>query len=161
MGYRLPTEAEWALVARYAGNKEPLRFPWGDAMPPTRGSGNYGDESARNLVKYYVAGYTDSYRGTAPGGTFPANKLGMYDLGGNVAEWIHDYYSASTVNKKDVLKDPSGPETGTSRVIRGASFMHGRFSQLRWTFRDYGLDGRNDLGFRIARYWEPAADLPE
>lgn len=154
-GYRLPTEAEWAWVSRYAGMNKVLRFPWGDAMPPVKGSGNYADESARNLVNYYLKGYHDNYRGTAPPGSFSANPLGLYDLDGNVAEWVHDYYSTSLTPRGKVLIDPGGPAEGKSHVIRGSSFLHGRFSELRWTFRDYGNDGRDDVGFRIVRYHEP------
>lgn len=154
-GYRLPTEAEWAWVSRYAGMNKVLRFPWGDAMPPVKGSGNYADESARNLVSYYLKGYHDNYRGTAPLGSFSANPLGLYDLDGNVAEWVHDYYSTSLTPRGKVLIDPGGPAEGKSHVIRGSSFLHGRFSELRWTFRDYGNDGRDDVGFRIVRYHEP------
>jgi formylglycine-generating enzyme required for sulfatase activity len=159
-GYRLPTEAEWAWVSRYAGtstgNSKVFRFPWGDTMPPPKGAGNYADESARSLVNYYLKGYHDNYRGTAPQGSFSANTIGLYDLNGNVAEWIHDYYSTSPSPRGKVLVDPSGPAEGKSHVIRGASFLHGRFSELRWTFRDYGSDARDDVGFRIVRYHEPA-----
>jgi formylglycine-generating enzyme required for sulfatase activity len=153
-GYRLPTEAEWAWVSRYASMDKVLRFPWGDTMPPTKGAGNFADESARNLVNYYLKGYHDNFRGTAPLGSFAANAVGLYDLNGNVAEWIHDYYSTSPSPRDKVLIDPAGPAEGKSHVIRGASFLHGRFSEMRWTFRDYGNDGREDVGFRIARYHE-------
>ncbi len=153
-GYRLPTEAEWAWVSRYASMNKVLRFPWGDTMPPTKGAGNFADESARNLVNYYLQGYHDNFRGTSPLGSFTANAIGLYDLDGNAAEWIHDYYSTSPSPRNKILIDPAGPAEGKSHVIRGASFMHGRFSELRWTFRDYGNDGREDVGFRIARYYE-------
>jgi formylglycine-generating enzyme required for sulfatase activity len=160
-GYRLPTEAEWAWVSRYASMSNVLRFPWGDTMPPTKGAGNFADESARNLVGYYLKGYHDNYRGTSPPGSFAANAIGLFDLNGNVAEWIHDYYSTSPSPRGKVLIDPVGPNEGKSHVIRGASFMHGRFSELRWTFRDYGNDGRVDVGFRIARYHEPVKSNEE
>ncbi len=153
-GYRLPTEAEWAWVSRYASREKVLRFPWGNSMPPAKDSGNYADDSARNLVNYYLKDYHDNYRGTAPRGSFTANPIGLYDLGGNAAEWIHDYYSTSATPGDKVLTDPAGPDTGKSHVIRGSSFLHGRFSELRWTFRDYGNNGRPDVGFRISRYYE-------
>ena len=152
IGYRLPTEAEWAWAARYAAGPAPSRFPWGAAMPPPSGSGNYADESAAGMVPYHIVGYTDSFRGPAPVGTFTINELGIYDLAGNVSEWITDYYSVEL--ERDQLTDPVGPDSGDYYVIRGSNYTNGRFSELRWTFRDYGSDGRRDVGFRIARYVE-------
>ncbi len=151
-GYRLPTEAEWAWASRYAGGPTPNRFPWGNNMPPPTGAGNFADDSAANMVPYHVKGYNDNFRGPAPSGTFPANELGIYDLAGNVSEWINDKYSVALVREE--LTDPIGPETGDYHVIRGSNYTHGRFSELRWTFRDYGLDPRPDVGFRVARYLE-------
>lgn len=151
-GYRLPTEAEWAWAARYAAGPNPLRFPWGNAMPPPKGSGNYADESATGMVPYHIVGYNDSFRGPAPVGTYDANPLGLYDLAGNVSEWLNDYYSVELERKQ--LIDPLGPDSGDYYVIRGSNYANGRFSELRWTFRDYGREPRRDVGFRIARYVE-------
>ena len=121
-------------------------------MPPPNGSGNYADDSAANMVSYNIIGYNDNFRGPAPSGTFRPNEFGIFDLAGNVSEWIHDYYSVE--NYRETLTDPTGPTSGDYYVIRGSNYTHGRFSQLRWTFRDYGADARPDVGFRIARYLE-------
>jgi formylglycine-generating enzyme required for sulfatase activity len=149
-GYRLPTEAEWAWTARYAAGPTPSRFPWGDTMPPLVVAANYADESAANMVPYYIEGYTDNYRGPSPVTLYPSNEFGIHDLAGNVAEWIHDIYSVNTPKEK--LIDPTGPDSGDYHVIRGSSYKHGRFSELRWTYRDYGSDARADVGLRVARY---------
>ena len=151
-GYRLPTEAEWAFAVRQAEAEEPLRFPWGGNLPPPDRHGNYADRSAAHLVGRIIFGYNDNYIAAAPVGTYAANTLGLFDLSGNVSEWVNDYYE---IPGSDATVDPFGPETGEYRVIRGSSWMHGTITDLRISFRDYGLEGRQDLGFRIARFAEP------
>ena len=151
-GYRLPTEAEWIWASRYAAGPTPTRFPWGDAMPPVAIEANYADESANTVAADVLTGYLDHFRGTAPVGSFPANPAGLFDMAGNVSEWMHDYYAQ--VEPTAVLVDPSGPISGERHVIKGSNYTHGRFSELRWTFRDFGQSPRPDVGFRIARYVE-------
>ena len=151
-GYRLPTEAEWAWTARVVGRQQVLKYPWGDEMPPLKGSGNYADHSAANLLGNIVSGYNDGYIVTAPVGSFVPNSKGIFDLGGNVAEWVHDYYNVSimAVNKNEI--NPMGPDTGDYHVIRGSSWRHGTITELRLSYRDYGDKARDDVGFRIARF---------
>ena len=150
-GYRLPTEAEWVWAIRYQGRSAATTFPWGGKMPPRRDSGNFAGKSANALVPSILPGYDDGYSSTAPAGTFPANALGIYDGGGNVAEWVQDYYSVPTPGRSEPIKDPAGPERGANRVIRGSSWMHAGIMQLRMGYRDFGNRGRPDVGFRIAR----------
>jgi formylglycine-generating enzyme required for sulfatase activity len=155
-GYRLPTEAEWAWSARklppeQSADGKQLRFAWGNALPPPERFENYADRSAANLVGRIIFGYNDNYSGSAPVGTFRANHHQLYDMGGNVAEWTHDFYE---IPKQDEVKDYLGPMMGEYHVIKGASWMHGTITELRLSFRDYGIDGRQDIGFRIARYAE-------
>ena len=154
-GYRLPTEAEWAWSARVAGDPENLlKFPWGNELPPPDDHGNYADLSAASILSRLISNYDDGHIVTAPVGSFPANLQGLYDMGGNVAEWVHDYYGTSGQLGGQTAHDPLGPERGNYHVIRGSSWAHGTITELRLSFRDYGSDGRDDLGFRIARYLE-------
>ncbi len=151
-GYRLPTEAEWVWVARYGGIGEAHRYPWGDSMPPARNSGNYADISAEVFVDAALSVYDDGYPLTAPVGKFPPNPAGIYDLGGNVAEWVHDVYVVNSTFPGQAELDPVGPDEGQYRVIRGSGWRHSTISQLRVSYRDFGDRGRLDVGFRIARY---------
>jgi len=150
-GYRLPTEAEWAWAMRFQGRPEATTFPWGGRMPPRRDSGNYAGSSASSLVASILPGWDDGYASTAPVGTFTPNRLGLYDGGGNVAEWVQDYYSVGTPGRTERSIDPQGPPRGSNRVIRGSSWMHSGIMQLRLGYRDFGQSGRPDVGFRIAR----------
>lgn len=151
-GYRLATEAEWSRAARYPGDG-PLKFPWGASLPPPPRAGNYADAAARPLVALVLQGFDDGYPVTAPVGTFPPNRLGFFDLGGNAAEWVHDVYSIPAAGVP-VERDPAGPATGELHVILGSSFLQGSVSELRLSYRDYGMKPRADVGFRIARYAE-------
>jgi formylglycine-generating enzyme required for sulfatase activity len=151
-GYRLPTEAEWAWAARQTGvETDQLRFPWGQNLPPPDRHGNYADRSASHLVGRIIFGYNDNHIVAAPVGTFAANALDLYDMSGNVAEWVHDFYE---IPSEEPTSDPLGPPTGEYHVIRGSSWMHGTITELRLSYRDYGNGGRQDVGFRVARYAE-------
>ena len=153
-GYRLPTEAEWAYVARALGQTTPARYPWNGSYPPAVVVGNFADARIADTLADVVPGYDDGYRGTAPVGSFAARPSGFHDLGGNVAEWSNDYYALYPGEAKRLVTDPAGPEQGEHRVVRGSSWRHGSITELRLSYRDYSRAPRADLGFRIARYSE-------
>jgi len=153
-GYRLPTEAEWAWAARYSGRGVRRKYPWGDKMPPPAGAGNYADVSARSILNNVLSNYNDTFPVTAPVGKFAANPVGLFDLGGNVAEWVNDHYGIYT-DVSSVEVDPLGPATGQYHVIRGSGWRHSSIGELRLAYRDFGDRGRFDVGFRIAKYADP------
>jgi formylglycine-generating enzyme required for sulfatase activity len=157
-GYRLPSEAEWAWVARRFNSETSQRYPWQGSFPPATQSGNYADAQIADTLTDVVPNYNDKFRGSAPVGSFPAwpasTHGGFYDLGGNVSEWIHDYYAVYPGEAKHLVTDPMGPETGNHHVVRGASWRDGNITELRLSYRDYSNKPHYDLGFRIARYAE-------
>lgn len=151
LGYRLVTEAEWVWAARYSGDNREAKYPWGEALPPTSMSGNYADTSARATLANVIEGYRDDYPVSAAVGSFRPNALGIYDLGGNVAEWVHDYYAVG-FGSSEPETDPFGPSSGKFHVLRGSSWQDSSISELRLAYRDFASNGRADVGFRIARY---------
>ena len=152
-GYRLPTEAEWAWVARTDGSGNVLKYPWGEQLPPPENAGNFADITARAYLGEVMFDYDDGYFATAPVASFQANQYGIFDMAGNVSEWVHDYYGAvGSVGGPEI--DPKGPELGQFHTIRGSSWAHGAITEMRLSFRDFGEEPRDDVGFRIARYLE-------
>jgi formylglycine-generating enzyme required for sulfatase activity len=152
-GYRLPSEAEWAWAARADGDAL-LKFPWGDAFPPPGDSKeNYADNTSAYVTGRVLGGYKDGYVVSAPVGSFKPNQHRLYDMGGNVAEWVHDAYRIPNANGATEV-DPLGAQNGDNYVIRGASWSHSKIGELRLSYRDYGQAGRDDVGFRLARYAE-------
>lgn len=150
-GYRLPTEAEWVWAIRYGGSEGASKFAWGDSMPPRRGSGNFADQSAVDLVPTIIPRFDDGFASTAPGGKFRPNAAGLLDGAGNVAEWVNDIYSVPTPGLTQPLVDPLGPEFGDTYVARGSSWRHAGILELRQSYREGESEARPDLGFRIAR----------
>jgi formylglycine-generating enzyme required for sulfatase activity len=135
--YRLPTEAEWEYAAR-AGTTTPFAF------------GNCLSTDHENYHgNYPLSGCSKGeYRGTTViTGSLSANPWGLYDVHGNVWEWVCDWYSAYSTTD---VSDPTGPATGSNRVVRGGSWYD--FARYcRSADRDRGDpdDAYNILGFRL------------
>jgi serine/threonine protein kinase len=116
--YRLPTDVEWSQMVGLEetlgispswrdARKEPM-FPWGVAWPPPAKPGNFADASAALAPgmsgERTIPGYDDGFAQTAPVGAFSANSCGIYDLSGNVHEWVADAYSIVDPNRLGVLR---------------------------------------------------------
>jgi formylglycine-generating enzyme required for sulfatase activity len=151
-GYRLLSEGEWEWLARKSGRTEQTLFTWGDArvIPPK--TANVADESAKGQVRFFVPNYKDGYSGAAPVGSFDKEPSGLYDMAGNVSEWVHDVYSILPPRGEKIARNPLGEQRGVSHVVKGANWRSGTITTLRPAFREGLTAGRDDLGFRIGRY---------
>ena len=159
-GYRLPTEAEWAWAARVQSDGSNQVLPWINGLyPPTDIVDNYADQSASKFIPFTIATYNDRFPASAVIGSFKTNSKGLYNMSGNVSEWVNDFYGVRP-NRGEPIIDPSGPQNGFSHVIRGASWALGSRTELRLSYREAGTDKRLDVGFRIARYVDSVGAKP-
>ena len=137
--FRMPTEAEWEFAAK--GGKKSKGYTYA-------GSNTIGDV-AWYSVNSYDLGSSDPNYGTHPVAQKAPNELGLYDMSGNVWEWCADWYASNY--SSGAQTNPTGPTTGSSRVLRGSSWF-GNAANCRTANRSiYAPGSRNsDLGFRLA-----------
>jgi len=161
--YRLPTSAEWSAAVG------PQKYPWGDSFPPPKGAGNYGGAESRpvplGISVFTIPGYNDLYPRTSPVGSFAPNRHGLYDMGGNVAQWCDEEYKISMNGPELVASYPFLKEESVkgipNRVLRGGSWSDFGEAYMQSTFcmPCAPASRRSDCGFRCVLA-EPAPAAP-
>ena len=162
--YRLPTEAEWEMCCR--GGKVWVRYPWGDHLPGDKDT-NFGDGDPK--LPESLTTVNDGYRYVSPVGSYSPNGLGLFDMAGNVMEWVGDHYERNYFQDSP-LNDPKGPSVGSSRINKGGNWMASPADD-RCAFRGFSGETMSfwNLGFRVVLEEEktftakprPAPDDPE
>ncbi|WP_035355511.1 formylglycine-generating enzyme family protein [Edaphobacter aggregans] len=146
VGKTLPTETQWEFAAR--GGLEQKLYPWGDELTP----------NGRHVCNIWQGEFPrlntmeDGFSGTCPVDAFPPNGYGLYSAAGNVWEWCADWFTTDVAVRQGI--NPIGASTGTTKVMKGGSFLcHASYcNRYRVAARTSNTpdSSTSNIGFRCA-----------
>lgn len=150
LGYRLITEAEWEYVNLI--NDKRTIYPWGNSEIIPEGVGNLAGEEVINIFSLFIENYSDGYEKRSNSDAFLPNSNDIYDIVGNLSEWVHDFYSEDFLLEGKSFDDYLGPRYSSSHVVKGSNYTSSKLKELGVSFRSSQIEASNLIGFRLARY---------
>ena len=150
LGYRLITEAEWEYVNLI--NDKRTIYPWGNSEIIPEGIGNLAGEEVINIFSLFIENYSDGFEKRSNSDAFLPNSNDIYDIVGNLSEWVHDFYSEDFLLEGKSFDDYLGPRYSSSHVVKGSNYTSSKLKELGVSFRSSQIEASNLIGFRLARY---------
>ena len=152
LGFRLPTEVEWEAAAsldwRTGQTNNP--YEWGSKNEIPIAFANLAGRERAKVSSSYMESHADNHEKIANVASYLPNQNGLYDMTGNVSEWVHDSFDIR--RKTNLPASYFDTSTEMGRTIKGSNFTTDSLEEMKIHYRDFEEVNRETLGFRVARW---------